>query len=66
METNQIIINGTSAKTEKRNGHLSCDQREPALLILGMGYQFQFVGNKSAQQMIDAGYIKLISIRIGK
>ena len=27
METYQIIINGTSAKTEKRNGHLSCNQR---------------------------------------
>jgi hypothetical protein len=34
METYQIIFNGTLAKTEKRNGHLSCDQREPSPLIL--------------------------------
>ena len=32
----------------------------------GMGYQFQFVGNKSAIQMMEAGQIKLLIIKFGK
>ncbi len=31
----------------------------------GMGYQFQFIGNKSAIQMMEAGQIKLLIIRFG-
>ena len=41
METYQILFNGTLAKTEKRNGHLSCNQREPSLLILTFLDAFQ-------------------------